>query len=528
MVDLNRIHLERPMTGFINQATKESTGKDKLNEYRDVYQDLFDHVPCFITVQDKNYKLLRYNREFYDTFDPKPGDYCYQAYKGRNEKCTICPVEKTFEDGESHSSEESGPDKHGTLMHWVVKTAPIKNSRGDIVAVMEMCLDITHKKRLEEKLEISERRYHAIFNNIPNPLFVLDAETLEILDCNGSVTSVYGYSRRDVIKKSFLMFFKAEESGNYFRLLKSSAFINQAKHLTKDGRELFVNIRISPSEHLDRKTYLVTTSDITERLEIEQQLIQSSKMATLGEMATGVAHELNQPLSVINSASNFFIRKINKREEIDSETLHKLSKKIAGNIERATKIINHMREFGRKSDMTLEKVHINDILRRAYDVLGQQLRIRGIKVEWSLKENLPMIKVDSGRLEQVFINLLLNARDAIEEKLEMSEDDKVGEEITLKTACYGDEVIAEVCDTGLGIPATIKDKIFEPFFTTKKVGKGTGLGLSISYGIIKEFGGSIQMVSKKDVGTCFVIGLPVWNEENGGDPILLRGDKAHL
>ncbi|MFC1533559.1 ATP-binding protein [Thermodesulfobacteriota bacterium] len=493
------------------QFNEVSIRENKLGEYSDVYQDLFDHVPCFITVQDKNYKLLRYNKEFYDAFDPKPGDYCYQAYKGRNEKCAICPVEKTFMDGQSHLSEESGPNRYGTTLYWVVKTSPIKNSRGEIVAVMEMCLDITHKKKLEEELEISERKYRAIFKNIPNPLFVLDAESLKILDCNGSVKTVYGYSGDEIINEYFPMFFKTEERDKYASMLKSSTIINQARHLTKDGKEIFVNIRISPSEHLDQKSYLVTTSDITQQLEIEQQLIQASKMATLGEMATGVAHELNQPLSVIKTASNFFMRKINDNGAIEGKTLLNLSGKIAGNVDRATKIINHMREFGRKSDMNLEKICINDVLKRAYDVLSQQLKLRGIEVIWKLQEDLPEIEADSIRLEQVFINLLLNARDAIEEKGETVRDERLTGFITIKTSFAKNNITVEIQDTGPGIPEAIKDKIFEPFFTTKKVGKGTGLGLSISYGIVKECGGSIQAASGNDEGACFKIRLPLQN-----------------
>jgi len=130
------------------QLSEEMIRQSQLDEYEDVYKDLFDLVPCFITVQNSHYELLRYNRGFYETFDPKPGDRCYMAYKGRTEKCVTCPVEKTFEDGKPHWSEESGPDKDGHIMHWVVRTSPIKNSKGDIVAVMEMCLDITHKKKL--------------------------------------------------------------------------------------------------------------------------------------------------------------------------------------------------------------------------------------------------------------------------------------------------------------------------------------------------------------------------------------------
>lgn len=483
-----------------------------LDVYEDVYQDLFDLVPCFITVQDRTYKLLRYNREFAQTFEPSPGDYCYNAYKGRTEKCVVCPVEKTFEDGKSHWSEESGVTKDGRTLFWVVKTSPIRNARGEIVAVMEMCLDITHRKKLERELELSESKYRAIFTNIPNPLFVLDPETFEILDCNDSVEAVYSYKRTDMIGCSFLNLFKEEDRDQYAGSLGTSKVLNQVKHLTREGREIYVNIRISPSEHLGQRVLLVTTSDITQRLEMEQQLIQASKMATLGEMATGVAHELNQPLSVIKTASNFFVRKVTKGEAISPESLRTMAQKVNANVDRATKIINHMREFGRKSDMELEKVQVNEILHDAHDVLNQQLKLRGIHVRWDLQEDLPMILGNAGRLEQVFINLLINARDAIGEKMASRSPGEQKEEIVLKTRSDGATVRVEFRDTGPGIPKAISEKIFEPFFTTKKVGKGTGLGLSISYGIVKDCGGDIRVLSeggKGQGGATFVLTFPV-------------------
>jgi len=144
--------------------------------------------------------------------------------------------------------------------------------------------------------------------------------------------------------------------------------------------------------------------------------------------------------------------------------------------------------------------------------LSQQLKLRGIEVVWELQENLPMIMADPGRLEQVFINLIINSRDAIEDKSETGKEKKDAEKIFLKTNTDGKTVTIEVRDTGPGIPETISDKIFEPFFTTKKVGKGTGLGLSISYGIIKDCGGSIRVVSKnKNEGAHFIISFPVPN-----------------
>ena len=469
-------------------------------------RDLFELVPCFITVQDKNYRLISYNREFSENFDARPGEFCFKAYKGLSEKCAVCPVEKTFADGLSHWSEETGFNKDGDRVHWLVKTAPITNSEGEIVAAMEMCLDITPMKELEEQLKLSEQKYHAIFDSIPNPVFVLDADTYEIIDCNESVETVYGCSRTEANNQSFLELFRPAEREEYASKLKTSQFINQARHVTKDERSIYVNIRVSPSQYLGQKVLLVTTSDITERLEMEQQLILASKMATLGEMATGVAHELNQPLSVIKTASNYFMRKVNRSQPIENKNLSTMAGKIDTNVDRATKIINHLREFGRKSAVETEKVRLNNVLHDAHDILSEQLKLRGIEVVWSLEENLPPIIGDAGRLEQVFINLLINARDAIEERNEGG-GEKDGR-ITITTRSQQETVLVEVSDTGPGIPEAVIGKIFEPFFTTKKIGKGTGLGLSISYGIVKDCGGTIDAFSEMGKGTRFVIEFP--------------------
>ena len=498
------------LSAAIDKMGKKISEKQaELNRQRNEYQNLFERVPCIITVQDRDYKLIRYNKEFYEKFKPKPGDTCYAAYKGRKEKCVICPVEKTFEDGLSHFSEERGINKDGTPTHWIVNTSPIKDENGEIVAAMEMSLDVTQTKILEEELEKSEKKYYAIFDNIPNPVFVLDMDTLEILDCNTSAEGVYGYTKEEMIERSFLELFRLEEQDHYRELIKTTPVINQARHRHKNGGSLFVNIRISPSEYPGEKVYLVTTSDITQRLETEQQLIQASKMATLGEMATGVAHELNQPLSVIKTASQFFMKKVRKKEKIEDDVLFSMSEEVDAYVDRATKIINHMRQFGRKSDITLEKVQVNAVLEKALEILGQQLKVRGIEVILDLEQDLPLVMADLDRLEQVFINLLINARDAIDERWQSQPHQKGDKKITLKTKSNRGEITVEISDTGAGIPDSILERIFEPFFTTKKVGQGTGLGLSISYGIIKDCKGSIRAVSPKEGGAGFIIKFPV-------------------
>jgi len=477
------------------------------------YQNLFESVPCLITVQDRNFKLLNYNREFSDMFNPVPGEYCFRAYKGRNRKCDPCPVEQTFKDGRSHHAEETGLGKDGTVRHWIVRTSPITNEKGDIIAAMEISLDITDRRNLEVELAKSEEKYHAIFSNIPNPVFVLDEENYEILDANNSVEAVYGYKTEELLHQPFLMLFPEKEREHYgFKILVSSV-LDRVKHVHKSGKTLYVNIRISPSGIGGKKVFLVTTSDITKRLEAEQQLIQAGKMATLGEMTTGIAHELNQPLSVIKTVSSFFIDKIQKKEPIEEKTLSTMLSKVDSNVDRATRIINHMRQFARKSEVELERIRINDVIENALEIFSQQLKVKGIEIVRNLDPQLPYILADPGRLEQVVINLLVNARDAIEDKWHTHGRTPENERIELTTRCENYWVRLEVQDSGTGIPESFLEKIFEPFFTTKEVGKGTGLGLSISYGIVTECGGRIEAKNVKGRGACFVLRFPVAKAE---------------
>ena len=481
----------------------------ELNRQRDEYKNLFEAVPCLITVQNRDYKLLQFNRDFAEQFNPQVGDYCYHAYKGRTEKCEHCPVEKTFADGEVHLSEEKGITRDGQMKHWIVRTSPVRNEQGKVEAVMEMNLDITRRKVLEEQLAESEKKYYEIFNNIPNPVFVLNAETLEILDCNESVKSVYGHDKKSIIGASCLELFESEDRERCASKIRQGGFLEKVRHLDRSGNRIFVNIRIAPSEYPGRRVLLVVTSDITKRLEAEQQLVHAGKMATLGEMATGVAHELNQPLTVIKTASNFFMRKINKGQSIEGDVLKTMAGEIDSHVDRATKIIQHMRAFGRKTDLSVEPTDINGVLERAFDIFSQQLKLREIEVVWDLGQNLPILSADPYRLEQVFVNLLINARDAIEEKWAGSPAPKGEKRIDLSTRALEKTLEVRVCDTGVGIPESLKHKIFEPFFTTKKVGKGTGLGLSITYGIVKDNRGDIRADSREEGGTCFTIAFPI-------------------
>jgi histidine kinase len=490
--------------------------KSALRREHDEYLNLFESVPCLITVQDRNLRLIRYNREFAEKFAPRAGEFCYSAYKGRSEKCHHCPVEKTFQDGQSHAFEETGYNRDGQPIRWLARTAPIRDRHGNVIAAMEMSLDVTLSRQLEEQLRASEQRYQAIFSNIPNPVFVLDPKTLQILDCNDSVEPVYGFCRRDLKGKSFLTLFVAHERDHYAAKIRREAFIHQARQVNHEGLPLFVDIRASLTPYPEWEVLLVTTSDITQQIETEQQLIQASKMTTLGEMATGVAHELNQPLSVMKTASSFMLKKFSAQQAINPDVFENMLRKIDANVDRATNIIQHMRQFARKSEADLEPVDVNQTLHLALEIFSEQLKLRGIQIEKQLETDLPRVQANASRLEQVFINLLLNARDAIEEQWGDKTNGsgaRADKTISLITRSEPGFVTAMVCDTGTGIPAVIKEKIFEPFFTTKTVGKGTGLGLSISYGIMQQCAGTIQADHREGGGTCFTLRFPVPKEE---------------
>ncbi|WP_290922522.1 PAS domain S-box protein [Halodesulfovibrio sp.] len=487
---------------------KSVAGKQaELDKKRREYQELFEQVPCSITVQDADMRIIKYNKEFAERFNPKPGAFCYEAYKGRTEKCVNCPLDKTFQSGRPHCSEESRINPDGTKVHWLVHVAPVFDENGKVVAAMEMALDISARKRVEERLLTSEAKYHAIFNHIPNAVFVLDVEDNTIIDCNDMAERSYGYDAGEMHNTSFIQLFPKEEQDKARSYIKAFTALNRVRQKRKDGSTLYVDFRLSPAIYNERNVLLVTATDVTDRLETEQKLIQAGKMATLGEMATGVAHELNQPLTVIKAASGFIMRKVKRSEPIDPDILKTMAEEIDSHVDRASQIIDHMRAFGRQSDHALERVNVNDVIQRSVDMFISQLTLRGISVEMNLKENLPAMLGVANRLEQVFINLLLNARDSIEEAAaDGSTEEKV---ITLRTYSTPRAVVAVVDDTGTGVPAGLIDKIFEPFFTTKKVGKGTGLGLSITYGLIKDFGGTIRVKNKKEGnGAQFTLTFP--------------------
>jgi PAS domain S-box-containing protein len=385
-------------------------------------------------------------------------------------------------------------------------------SRDEIGILADSFNQMTLRLKASEKdLRESEQTYRSLFDNDPNPIFVIDVETFRIVDMNIQAVGTYGYSREEFLGMSFT---DLGEPGEVERLrtlaVKGCVFFPRIRHRKRDGSPLYVNIHSCPRLHIGKDVIIANIANVTDRIQVEAQLIQAAKMATLGEMSAGVAHELNQPLNAIRIGCDFFLKCLAKERPIPPETLDRVSRQIISQVERAADIINHLREFGRKSQAEeMEALDINQPIRNVFTVLGQQLKLRQIEVKLELEDDLPPVWGVQNRLEQVFLNLVMNAQDAIEEKRRLSHGDSGQDSLSIRSFLEGGKVVVTVLDTGCGIPETIRDRIVEPFFTTKEVGRGTGLGLSISYGIVKDFGGQIEIISEEGAGALFKLSFPI-------------------
>jgi C4-dicarboxylate-specific signal transduction histidine kinase len=287
-------------------------------------------------------------------------------------------------------------------------------------------------------------------------------------------------------------------------------------HILKDSHESNLRLGDSRKAMIHIMGDLRETTQEMERREQElrdkqEQLVQAGKLATLGELTTGVAHELNNPLNNIGLYIGNAIDQI-RLDKVDSERLVADLEKAMEQVLKATEIISHLRTFGRAAPVSVELVDIDDVIERSLLLVHEQLRLRAIDVDLELCPDELLVLANPIQLEQVFINLLTNARDALAD----------ANQRTIRIASSRDEerIMIAFSDTGPGIPRELQQRIFDPFFTTKEVGTGTGLGLSITYSILKEYGGDISVISESGKGATFLIELPFADEEPPEAPLL--------
>ncbi|MBW2121281.1 MAG: Cache 3/Cache 2 fusion domain-containing protein [Deltaproteobacteria bacterium] len=371
------------------------------------------------------------------------------------------------------------------------------------------------------RLTESEARYQRLFEGSKDGIYISTVEG-KFLDVNQSAVELFGYRDKEDLLSIDIprdLYVNPEDREKMKKEIERHGYVKdfEQRLKKKDGTEVFVLITSNLVRDAQGRpvAYEGIMRDITERKRLDAELkktqaflVQTAKTRALGDLVAGVAHELNNPLMASDTILHVISENLHKGcpNQTRLELVQECNRRMA-------KIINHLREFSRQAETVFEPLDIRLPLENALMIVGQQLLNQNISTEKDLAPNLPVILGDSNQLEQVFLNLISNARDAMQDQDEPRR-------LIIKTRLIEKETEQEVevliGDTGRGIPEEIIDKIFVPFFTTKDVGKGTGLGLAICYGIIENHGGRIEVDSRQDRGTNFRVYLPVpKGDENG-------------
>ncbi len=411
--------------------------------------------------------------------------------------------------------------KNGDLFPAHSIITALRNPEGKIFGFLEIARDISEKKRLEKELWDTKEYLENILESTPDGVVTTDPKG-KITYVNRGMEDILGWPKEKLIGTHISRFYLngIDEARKIMKILRESER-HRNYEITMvvegDGREgRTIPILTSNALLKDENGQIIGTmgifKDLSEQKKLEEKLrrtmatlIQTGKMRALGDLVAGVAHELNNPLM----ASTTLLHVIDENMASDDPN-RKRFELIKQCNQRIGKIVSQLREFSRQSRFELLSVNVNESMENVLTMTSQQLMNHNIRVVRRFQPDLPRIMGDSNQLEQVFLNLISNARDAMENTTEKS--------LTIETLAHSENRTVEVSigDTGKGIPPENMDKIFDPFFSTKEVGKGTGLGLSICYSIIELHGGKIEVDSMVGSGSTFRIFLPI-PDEGGSD-----------
>jgi hypothetical protein len=403
--------------------------------------------------------------------------------------------------------------------------------------------ELTERRRAEQATRASEESYRLLFESNPSPMWLFDAQSLRFLAVNDAAVEVYGWSREEFLEMTIADIRAPDELERLKTLLeeqRGAGGLRHAgiwRHRRKDGTQLDVEIHSHDHVFEGRRARVVTSLDVTQRLELEERLRQAQRLESIGRLAGGIAHDFNNLLTVISGYTEVLLESEGRSMELTQ---------IGAAADRATILTRQLLAFSRRQVLQPRVIAVNDVVEGLTPMLTRLIG-EDIELEASLAPDLDPVLADPSQLEQVLVNLVVNARDAMPH----------GGKLTIQTANVyleeeyvsdhgevevGPHVMLSVTDIGTGMDAETAAHAFEPFFTTKPVGAGTGLGLATVYGIVKQSGGSIWVYSEPGRGTTFKIYLPraateavpeaapeaVAARANGSETILLAEDDPAL
>jgi len=484
-------------------------------------QVVLDSLPYRVMVVGKDMTIDTVNRTFLRDHgfsdEDVLGRCCYEVLYGLDKPCSEygrdCYITHRLDELKEKgllSNYQEYLDENGEVRFDVVTVSPIYGQDGEIDGIVEASRDVTARIKLEREYQKSSTFLEKVIQSTVDGIVVVDTKG-KVLIFNKGMEQLTGYSAEEIISKGHLSnFYNIDVAKENMKKMRSDHFGPPGKLnptsmtvTTKDGKEIPVTLSASIIT-LDNKEvgsvgiFTDMRGVLKMRKELEDaniQLIQSQKIASIGRMAAGVAHEINNPLSAILLYAELLKEAFQERKE-DQKDLQEIITQTL----RCKKIVSDLLEFSRKSAGSTSSFSLEQLLQKCLELLIHKAAFQNIQVETFMEEGMPNILGDMSQLQQVFTNLFINAADAMEGRGRL----EIRADFTPETNMF----LIRVSDTGPGIPEDIRDKVFDIFFTTKPVGKGTGLGLSISQNIIKIHGGSLTFVCPPEGGTTFLIELP--------------------
>ncbi len=450
-------------------------------------------------------------KEFVANASRLDGDFSYTHPEDREKYRSACT---DLRNGKGFNIEYRivTPSGETRWLHEIGK--PIFDTYGNVIEEQIVGREITNQKLAEIKLKENAAAFEqaekiALIHN-----WISDRSLDHWIKTSENVERILGVPSGELLgdHSSFYFYVHPEDQERLKKAYKTASnnaapYRVEYRFCRPDGKVIHLREIGEPTfdKQGEIKNFQGTTQDISDLKLAEAQLLQTSKLASLGEMATGIAHELNQPLNTIQMSTDL-LEDLVECGDLSTQAIKEKTTLISEQILRASSIINHMRTFGREVAEESSPISILDTIKNSVLFTQEQLRVKNIEIRHNLPDTCRPVMGNMIQLEQVILNLLSNSRHAIEANRK-TDGEKGYIDISLVEAPAADEIHIIVSDTGGGIPEGIIERIFDPFFTTKEIGQGTGVGLSVSYGIITEMGGTINVESNPE-GSSFTIALP--------------------
>jgi PAS domain S-box-containing protein len=473
---------------------------------------ILDSIEDGVFVIDRNYTIEFMNTAMVKIFGEGVGEKCHEVIFHQNDICTWCKVEEVCRQGVTNQFEKHINHFDKT---YSITEKPLHNPDGS-VSKLTIYRDITHLKEREKELRASEQYYKSLFEHVSCGVFVSSKEG-KFLEANRALLHMLGYESKEEFFKIDIakdLYLRSEDRKKFRGLIEREGRVIdwEVYFKRKDGTK--IPVLLTGHGRYDEQGNIIgyegLNVDQSQRKQMERelektriQLLQAEKMASLGRLAAGVAHQLNNPLGGIILYTKLVMEDYNL-EESALEDLNRILK----DAERCRDTVKELLEFSRQKRYLMQPCDINQAISRTLFLLENQTLFQNVSIEKDMASSLPSVMADIQQLNHVFMNVILNAADAMEGK----------GKLTVKTGFIPDRdlVCVEVSDTGPGIPDEILPRIFDPFYTTKEEGKGTGLGLSLAYSIAEKHGGVIKAENNTDSGATFIIELPLKHDQPEG------------